>query len=512
VLDATQARRLAEILLMSLYTESNAIRLSLAPKFARLEPEDPIIVTYGGNNYRLRVVSSSLQPSGRTEVVCVQEHPETYSSLAEVQDPLGNANPAVALVEDSSVFLLDLPSLRDSDDVPGLYAAGGAADGGTPWPGCVLYKSDDGVVFSPAVALSTIASYGQAQTALGNFSDNVWDDTSNVLVLMISGTLASATDAELVEDRRKNLLAIGSPSTGWELVQFGTVVVNAPINGKPSLTLSHFLRGRFGTEWRAASHETGEVVVHLDFESNAVQTLESAIGELNQPRFYKAVTNGAQVATTPTGPFTNTMMRLRPYSPTHAKGTFDAPTGNDWSVAFNRRARKGFDLIDGSDIALGESIEKYEIDILDGFNGPVVRTITIGPGLPLLSGVNLAIDGATQQLTRASGNWITDGFRDGQWVDLAGFSNADNNQRYQITKVFGLTPTIIKLGNGPRTLITEASASGRTVQAVTPAFLYTEAQQIADGGVKSQFYCNIYQISGRSEIGRGIAASNVSIF
>jgi hypothetical protein len=507
ILSAQQAKNLAEILLMSLYTEANAVRVALPPRFATLECEDVILVTRSSISYRLRVVSKSQQVSGRSEVILVQENPETYSSLAEVDDPIGVDPPSVDLIENSTALLLDLACCRDADDVPGFYAVGAPSDGGTAWDGCVLHVSSDGIVFSPAVGITLVTASGQAQTPLGDTPTNTtWDDTNNILVLMLAGELDGATDAEIYANRRKNLFAIGSPATGWELVQVGTVTLNATVNGRPQYLLSHFLRGRFGTEWRAATHEIGERVVHLDFESGAVQTVETAIGETDQARFYKAVTVGQDPATVGAQLFVNTMARLRPYAPGHVVAYNDTPASNDWTINFNRRARKGHDLINGSDIALGESVEQYEIEILASPDGAVFRTLTVGPGLWSTSGVNISVTSGTQLITRASGSWLTDGFLVGQWVDLAGFTNADNNNRFRVTAI---TATTLTLGHGPRSLITEASASGRTVTAATPAVVYTEAQQIADGGVKSTFHCNIYQISGRAEVGRGYVTSTL---
>lgn len=505
VMSSGQAKQLAEILLMSLYTEANGIRLSLAPAKALLEAEDVITVTYGSNSYRLRVVSKSIDPACRSEVVCVYESASTYASLAVAETPLGPGTDTVAAVGESTVFLLDLPCLRASDDVPGLYAVGSAKNGAADWAGCVLWKSTDGIDYGPTVALTNAASWGQTLQALATApTTTTWDDTTSLLVLLVSGTLTSATDAEIYADRRKNLIAIGSPSTGWELVQVGTVTATSTANGKPVYTLSHMLRGRFGTEWRASSHADGELIIHLDFENDVVRSLNTDIAELNELRYYKAVTVGRTLNQTNADTFTNTMVRLLPYSVTHVVATRHTPAANDWTVAFSRRSRKGQDIIDGSDIALDEPSERYEIDVLSGLGGSVLRTISVGPGLPTTTGVNLAI--SSSAATRAAGSFITDGYRVGQWVDLAGFSNADNNNRYQVTAVAALTLT---LGNGPRTLINEASAAGRTLTAATPAFLHTEAEQLADGGVKGSFYCNIYQLSGRDEIGRGYVSSQL---
>jgi hypothetical protein len=61
---------------------------------------------------------------------------------------------------------------------------------------------------------------------------------------------------------------------------------------------------------------------------------------------------------------------LKPLSPVHIRGT---RTGGDLNLAWIRRSRIGGDSWDTVDVPLGESDERYEIDILDGTT--VKRTI-----------------------------------------------------------------------------------------------------------------------------------------
>jgi hypothetical protein len=62
---------------------------------------------------------------------------------------------------------------------------------------------------------------------------------------------------------------------------------------------------------------------------------------------------------------------LKPLSPAHVRG---ARSGGDLLLTWVRRTRLGGDSWDGIDVPLGETEERYEIDILDG--ATVKRTLT----------------------------------------------------------------------------------------------------------------------------------------
>jgi hypothetical protein len=62
---------------------------------------------------------------------------------------------------------------------------------------------------------------------------------------------------------------------------------------------------------------------------------------------------------------------LKPLSPVHVRG---ARSGGDLLLTWVRRTRTGGDSWDGIDVPLGETEERYEIDILDGTT--LKRTLT----------------------------------------------------------------------------------------------------------------------------------------
>ena len=59
----------------------------------------------------------------------------------------------------------------------------------------------------------------------------------------------------------------------------------------------------------------------------------------------------------------------------HLGGVRDSGTG-DWTVGWTRRSRISADSWDQEDIPLGEETEGYQLEILSGPGGTVLRTFT----------------------------------------------------------------------------------------------------------------------------------------
>ena len=74
---------------------------------------------------------------------------------------------------------------------------------------------------------------------------------------------------------------------------------------------------------------------------------------------------------------------------------------------------------------------------------------------------DLAAVAASHKVVRAAGSWLTDGFRVGDYVTTAGFSNSANNRT--AIRVSAVTSTDLVLDVGSVALVDEASAAGPTV-------------------------------------------------
>jgi hypothetical protein len=261
-----------------------------------------------------------------------------------------------------AVFL-DLPLLTDSD-VPWSPHVAAFAD---PWPGAIALSigtADTG--FVTRQGLSRRATAGEITASLGAGPIARWDEGNAVTVRLYGGALASATDLAVLNGA--NLAAIGSEEGGFEVIQFRT----ATLIGTNTWRLSGLLRGQGGTgDVADAGHAAGARFVLLDgavellqlreAESGLALTLRAgAAGAVYDPDVFTDVT----LATARRG--------LRCLPPVHVAGARD-PDSGDVTIAWIRQSRIGGDGWDVTEIPLGETVEAYRLEILDGDD--VVRTI-----------------------------------------------------------------------------------------------------------------------------------------
>jgi hypothetical protein len=363
VLSDTDARRIADVLLYDGWTGRNRRTWATTRAFAHLEPAD--IVTLepdDATSYEVRITSIR-HGDGMIAFEGVDEDAAVYDQTSlggtiEDEAPVTLAGPTKAV-------LLDLPALLDSDDDAGYYAG---ATGYLPaWPGARLFRSDDGGAnYTSATVFFDAAVMGYVYVdTLGDYTGGNFYDASNTLrVTLLSGSLTSVTDAQLLAGA--NAAAIGNPTDGWEIVQFRDVTYSGGL-----YTLSMFLRGRKGTEHKQSTHVAGEMFVLLT--TAALQRLPDSVGALNSERIYRAVTFGQRLADASPQTFTNTGLALECYSPVHPAAI---GWGGDLTLSWIRRGRIVNGWNDGIDVPLSEDSEAYEVDIYNAGNTTVLRTLT----------------------------------------------------------------------------------------------------------------------------------------
>jgi len=92
--------------------------------------------------------------------------------------------------------------------------------------------------------------------------------------------------------------------------------------------------------------------------------------------------------------FTCQLRNMKPLSPVHIEGSRDG--SNNLTITWIRRTRVAGDWVDNIDVPLGETTEAYEVDILNGPGGAVLRTITgLTSQTASYSAANQTTDGIT---------------------------------------------------------------------------------------------------------------------
>ncbi len=373
VLDATTAKRIAERTLVAAWLERSAYEAQLPPDRLALEPTDVIDVVFpSGSAFRTRLTRVDVGADYTLALQGVSETTASFVSSAIADGGQGRLPQAIAGDAATRLILVDLPLLRDADDTGGtgsrLYylMAGYGAPG---WPGAALYRSADGSAWTQTGRALGEAAWGAAANALGSpTSPFSTDEVNSLTVFMTTGgeRLESVTQEAMLAGANAALLlkSNGEP----EILQFRDVTLNPD----GSYTLSGLLRGRRGTDVFVDGHQAGELFVLLDADD--IETLVVPLGELGLSRSWRAVGFGSLFEDAETVVRSHTGRDLMPLAPVHVAGSRDG--SGDLAITWVRRTRIGGELKDGTGtVPLGEAIETYEVDILDGPDGDVVRTL-----------------------------------------------------------------------------------------------------------------------------------------
>ncbi|WP_449649482.1 GTA baseplate fiber-binding domain-containing protein [Tateyamaria pelophila] len=239
---------------------------------------------------------------------------------------------------------------------------------GSPWPGSVaVYQSLSEADFALNSIVAARSSIGFTETPLPRGHAGLIDRGAPLEVKMIHGTLASTTDAALLNG--SNLVAIGDGSPdNWELIQFRDAELIAP----ERYLLSHRIRGQLGSNgvgpdtWPAGSWfvvmdgvpsqiELGRNLRRIS-QTFRIGPARRSYDDPSYEEFVHAFEGNG----------------LRPYAPVHVNYL---KTGSDIRFDWIRRTRIDGDAWDLAEVPLGEETEAYTVRVLQ--SDQVVREVTV---------------------------------------------------------------------------------------------------------------------------------------
>ena len=383
VLDGSVAKQKAEQLLYSYWANRTTYDVQLPPEYLYLAPTDLLTLTLGtGQAIRLRLTTANIGVNYALESKLAQEAPGMYASTAVGARPAVQAQ-AIGAVGPSELMLLDLPLLRDADDVGPAslviyWAASAYAEGS--WPGVALQQSVSGsqTAYAAIGTDSNSATWGFLETALPDPRSTCRTDlAATVNATVQHGEADFASISQHLFLGGYNALAVFKTDGEVEVIQFRDCQQLAP--GR--FALSTLLRGRRGTDTMARGHVAGERFVMLRSETLQNFLLDTA--RRNVPASYRAVTFGTLPEAAIADGFASTGRSLMPYAPVHVaaarSGSASAP---DVTLSWVRRTRVGGALQDGTGaVPLSEASEAYQVDVLAGPGGAVLRTLaSTSPG------------------------------------------------------------------------------------------------------------------------------------
>jgi hypothetical protein len=353
VLSASQAAQVADKLIRIYALEKSDFSFTLPAPYRYLESGDVITIATDDANFALRLVSVNHAADGRLECAGRPSNASTYASIAPgAQGQIGTAT--IPLAGSTVSTLIDCPVIDEGlQDAPGFAAAFNGYSSG--WPGGILYQTaDEGQTWADLQAIQGQSTGGLAIGALSVSAGNLVQVGGYLTVALVAGTLESVTEAQMFNGA--NFAVYGQPGR-WEIIRFQ----NATLVSAGLYTLDTFWRGDKGTEWATGLHVAGDqFILMTDPDLAFVGMPTDTIG---QPRNYRAVTAGNDIDSAPDQAFTYEGVNLETYSGVHPVGVRAA---NDLTVSWQRRTRVGGAWRDNVDASLGETLQAYEVDIMQG--------------------------------------------------------------------------------------------------------------------------------------------------
>jgi hypothetical protein len=348
LMPAEEAEAMVDLVLRRAWVARDSARFALPISGLALEAGDVIDLVADGARRTLRV--TKIETGALRRVEAVSEDPSLARPPPVAVRPVAAAAPPP--VAGPFVVTLDLPRLP-GNDAPHRPLVAATAE---PWPGGLTVWRALGGSLDPVVTIERPAMLGTLLDELP--AGPVWrfDRSASARVDLARGTLASVSEEAVLDGA--NVAAVRHPNGRWEVVQFATATLIAP----STYRLSIFLRGQAGTEDLAASPvPSGSLFVRLD----ALTALPTALDDIGRPTAWRAAPLGlgfddpaaTSFAVTPGG------IGLIPLAPVHARARRVA---GGVEISFVRRTRVDGDGWNLADIPLGEDVEAYATDIMDG--------------------------------------------------------------------------------------------------------------------------------------------------
>jgi hypothetical protein len=347
ILDQGEASARAAAILAEARAMRTAPRFALPEGGEGIEPGSTMRVETNKGALVCRVVSQ--QHDGALEAFSAVSTDRgvfaaDYRGLAADPEPLPQ-------IPGSVLFLpLDLPRVGP-DGLPLLTLAAFAE----PWPGGVaVYEGSDAGTGALITSIGRQSIMGRLTAPLTPGTGGRLDRNAAPRLRLHGGGLETITREALLSGR--NLAAIET-SAGFELLQFE----KADLMPEGDWRLSGLLRARRGTDLEASMGATvGARFVLLD----GAETLTIDPDLWGTMLAYEAGPEGAAPGAYPfrSGQVSIRAEGARPYMPVHLKAEGSPGT---YQVSWVRRSRIGGDALTPGDIPLGETEERYLVEVLD---------------------------------------------------------------------------------------------------------------------------------------------------
>lgn len=246
------------------------VKFSIPWSFLKFVPSNPVALSLRGRVNRLRLTQLDLH-DGVIDVTARHDRQSAYTSnVTGIPIPVPTPPPAT-IVGSTTLLVLDIPSLRDTEDDLNIYYA---VTGAQPaWYGAVVQRSlDGGSTWSTITTINNAAVIGELLAAVPDASADYTDTTNSVHVRLYreGQTLDSISNAAFLSEG--GAFALENAEGSWEICQ-ARDWVHVIDNDYTGTTLH---RGRLNSTTN--SHAIGRRFVMLDGLTH-VATQSSMIGQ-----------------------------------------------------------------------------------------------------------------------------------------------------------------------------------------------------------------------------------------
>ena len=370
-MDISQARKIAQQTLYSLWAQRNKYSFKLLKKHLDIEPLDLLKIDLedGEMSHIVKVISIEYNRPGVLDVKAVSENTDIYNTIDDIitEWNLGLAEEAeVAIATETYSVFLDLPLLPGEEDSKSSQLKIALCGDNKNWNGAEVYRSDDGGLTYNLLSGSNVPNtLGFCLNVLENCDcPFVIDNINEIIVSLSSGELENIDKTKLFNG--SNLAIVGN-----EIIQFQHISQDGFLNDS-TYRLTKLVRGLYGTEYYCDKHTENERFVLL---TNNVKSTSFPLGYINANKYYKIVTTGKELEDAEPLLFQYKGNLFKPYSPCHIKAYRN--TNGDLIIKWTRRTRIGGDWRDNVDVLLSEDFEKYNIEIINQSTNRTKRIIEI---------------------------------------------------------------------------------------------------------------------------------------
>lgn len=353
VLEADEARKLAEILLYSKIIYETGYEGSLPPSQLTLDPGDVVTLEFedATEDVIIRIRDVNIGQDLSVEFTASREDPDIYRDQVNLFGNVGRFNEAVfpPVPRRIDPLLLRMPfrtaaEAADNDTRFDFYPVYLTLLNSrvTSLPNGLVTVTVGGATTTEVPAFTNYPTWGYVTTPLVNtasFFSTDYESTLRVKMMSQSGAnLGSAADLlALLNSRTTNFAYVGE-----ELIQF----VDCVDEGDGNFLFTTINRCQYGTETRAANHERGEYFVLLGgddgvLDTGSVRVVSTPLGTTPAKAVLTKIQTGSPYQPTPLETYQS--LQFRPRTPTSPVGYYD---GDDIELEWQRRARYGADWPD----------------------------------------------------------------------------------------------------------------------------------------------------------------------